>query len=167
MSTLNIMLSVAITFEAAIQNNLTKSWRFLREMFVVGFCYSETIVSGIRSNFTYGRSSRLQVFFKICKTFRPAALLKKFQYRFFNVKFAKLLRTPFLRNTSGGCFCYDSETYGMGNFICQFKLYTILINLVNVNQLIYRVQENTLKIKILNKCLKSHLFICLFSNNRN
>ena len=44
MSTLNIILSVAITLEAVIQNNLTKSWRFLREISTVGFRYSETIV---------------------------------------------------------------------------------------------------------------------------
>ena len=50
-------------FEAAIQNNLTKSWRFSREMFVVGFRYSESIVFGIRSNFTYDK--QMQVFFKI------------------------------------------------------------------------------------------------------
>ena len=51
--TLNIFLSVAITLEAAIQNNLSKSSRFSREIPVVEFRYSETIVSGIYSNFTY------------------------------------------------------------------------------------------------------------------
>ena len=52
-------------FEAAIQNNLTKSWRFSREVSVVGFRYSKTIVFGIHRNFTYDSSSRSQVFFKI------------------------------------------------------------------------------------------------------
>ena len=52
-------------FEASIQNNLTNSWRFSTEMSVVEFRYSETIVFGIYSNFTYDRSSRSRVFFKI------------------------------------------------------------------------------------------------------
>ena len=34
-------------FEASIQNNLTKYWRFSAEMSVVGFRYSETIVFGL------------------------------------------------------------------------------------------------------------------------
>ena len=58
MPTLNIFLSVGMTLEVGIQDNLTKSWRFSREMFVVGLRYSETIVFGIYSNFTYDRSSR-------------------------------------------------------------------------------------------------------------
>ena len=52
-------------FEVAVQNNLTKSWIFLREISVAGFRYSETIVFGIHSNFTYDRSSLSKVFFKI------------------------------------------------------------------------------------------------------
>ena len=37
---------------------------------------------------------------------RPVTLLKKrLWYRCFPVNFAKFLRTPFLQNTSGGCFC--------------------------------------------------------------
>ena len=37
---------------------------------------------------------------------KPATLLKKWPWhRCFPVNFAKLLRTPFLQNTSGGCFC--------------------------------------------------------------
>ena len=40
--------------------------------------------------------------FKFCKDWRPATLLKKrLQHRCFPVNFAKFLRTPFLRNTSG------------------------------------------------------------------
>ena len=30
---------------------------------------------------------------------------KRLQHRCFSVKLAKFLRTPFLKNTSGGCFC--------------------------------------------------------------
>ena len=40
MLALNVFLSFAITLESAIQNNLTKSWRFSREMSWVEFCYS-------------------------------------------------------------------------------------------------------------------------------
>ena len=40
MLTLNVFLSFAITLEAAIQNNFTKSWRFSKEMSVVEFRYS-------------------------------------------------------------------------------------------------------------------------------
>ena len=37
---------------------------------------------------------------------RPATLLKKsLWHRWFSVGFAKFLRTPFLQNTPGGCFC--------------------------------------------------------------
>ena len=78
MPTLNMFLSVAITLQAAIQNNLTKSWRFSREISVVGCCYSETIVFGIHSNFTYGGSSRLKVFFK---TGVPKKFLRNLFYR--------------------------------------------------------------------------------------
>ena len=40
MLTLNVFLSFGITLETAIQNNLTKSRRFSREMSLVEFCYS-------------------------------------------------------------------------------------------------------------------------------
>ena len=60
------------------------------------------------------------------------------------------------------------------NFIClliltsfQFELYMVIINLVKVNHLIYCVHEKTPKIKRFIQYIKSHLFICLFSNNRN
>ena len=98
---------------------------------------------------------------------------KRFRYRFFTVKFAKYLRTTFLRNTSGGCFCYDSETNNIVKLICllilisfQFKLHTILINLIKVNHITYRVQEKIPKIERF-QYVKSYLFICLFSNNMN
>ena len=72
------------------------------------------------------RSSHLQMFFKIAvrknfvnfigkhlywslflikfQTQRLATLLKRHQHRCFPVKFAKILRTPILQNTLGGCF---------------------------------------------------------------
>ena len=54
------------------------------------------------------RGSRPEVF---CKKGipRPVTLVKKsLQHRCFPVNFAKFLRTPFLKNTSGGCFCTKS-----------------------------------------------------------
>ena len=53
MPTLNIFLSVVTTLKANIQNSLSKSWRFSKEISVVEFRYSETIVFGIHNKFTY------------------------------------------------------------------------------------------------------------------
>ena len=53
MLTLNMNLSVAITLEGAIKNNLSKSRKISREISAVEFRYSEIIVFGIHSNFTY------------------------------------------------------------------------------------------------------------------
>ena len=99
--------------------------------------------------------------------------IRKRHQHFFTVKFAKFLRTHFLRNISSGCFWYDSETYNMVKLICllilisfQFKLHMILINLIKVNHLTYCVQEKIPKIKRF-QYVKSYLFICLFSNNMN
>ena len=116
--------------------------------------------------------SKKKVFLK--NGFQTCNFIKKrFWYRFFTVKFAKFLRTHFLRNTSSGCFWYDSETYNMVKLIYllilisfQFKLHMILINLIKVNHLTYCVQEKIPKIKRF-QYVKSYLFICLFSNNMN
>ena len=145
------------------------------------FRWSETIIFGVHSNFTYDRSSHWQVFFEISvpKNWLSGQQFfkKRFQHRCFTVKYAKFLRTSSLWKTSCGCFCYDSETYHMVNFICllilvsfQFKLYIILINLVNIYHLIYRIQEKAPKIKKTtkkNQYTKSYLFICSFNSNRN
>ena len=128
MLALNVFLSFAITSEAAIQINLTKSWRFSREMSLVQFCYSMKLqyssmvtVKPLPLGFTVilpiteavvRRCFSKQVFLK--NGFQTCNVVKKrFRYRFFPVRFAKFLRTPlFLWNTtSGGCFWYDSETY--------------------------------------------------------
>ena len=53
MLNLNMNLSVAITFEATIKNNLSKSRKISREISAVEFRYSEIIVFEIYSNFTY------------------------------------------------------------------------------------------------------------------
>ena len=52
MPTFNIFLSVAITLAAVIQNNLSKSQGFSREISVVELRYSGTIVFGIHFGFT-------------------------------------------------------------------------------------------------------------------
>ena len=125
---LNMFLSVAITLEATIQNNPTESWRFSREMSVMVLRYSETIFFGIRSNFTYDRSrySSRQV---LSKTGLQTCnfIKKRFQYRCFPVKFAKLLQIPFLPDNSSGYFCYDSETYDMIKLYLSVYLYLFLL----------------------------------------
>ena len=43
---------------------------------------------------------------KTLKVQGPGTLLKeRLWHRYFPVNFAKFLRTPFLQNTSGDCFC--------------------------------------------------------------
>ena len=53
------------------------------------------------------RSSRSQIFFKIgaLNSFAIFWINKSLQYRYFPVNIAKFLKTPFLQNFSGGCFC--------------------------------------------------------------
>ena len=52
-----------------------------------------------------GNHLRQSLFFNKVAGLRPAALLKKRLWnRCFSVNFARFLRTPFLQNTSGGCF---------------------------------------------------------------
>ena len=51
--TLNMFLSATITLEAAIQNNLSKSRRFSRDISMVEFRCNGAIVFGIHSNITY------------------------------------------------------------------------------------------------------------------
>ena len=53
MPTLNIYLSVAITLEAAIKNNPSKSRKFSSEISAVEFRYSKIIAFGIHTNFVY------------------------------------------------------------------------------------------------------------------
>ena len=82
------------------------------------------IAKSLRTAQNTSRSSRLQMFFTLksfanfkrkhlcwslfLKNLQAEGLqlyLKRLQYRYFPVKFAKFLRTPFLQNTSGECFC--------------------------------------------------------------
>ena len=64
-------------------------------------------------NFTKFTGKHLcqRLFFNKIADLRSATLLKKkLWHRCFPVNFAKFLRTPFLQNTSGGCFWYAIET---------------------------------------------------------
>ena len=132
MLALNVFFSFAITLDAAIQNNLTKSWRFSREMSLVQFRCSmklqlsfTVIVKPLSLGFTVilllteavvRRCFSKQMFLK--NGIQTCNFVKKrFRHRFFPVKFAKFLRIPFLRSISGGCFWYDSETYDMVLFV--------------------------------------------------
>ena len=64
-------------------------------------------VKGVLRNFTKFTGKHLcqSLFFNKVAGLRPATLLKKrLWHRCFPVNFVKFLRTPFLQNTSGGCF---------------------------------------------------------------
>ena len=50
MPTLNMYLSAAITLEAAIKNNLSKSQKFSREISAVEFCYVKALSFGLTLN---------------------------------------------------------------------------------------------------------------------
>ena len=63
---------------------------------------------GILRNFAKfsGKHLCLGLSFDKIPGLRPATLLKeRLWHRCFLVNFEKFLRTPFLQNTSGGCFC--------------------------------------------------------------
>ena len=82
---------------------------------------------GVLRNFTKftGKHLRQSLFFNEVAGLRPATLLKKRLWRrCFPVNFAKFLRTPFLRNTSGRlllirllsalhCYCGGNVKYGL------------------------------------------------------
>ena len=62
---------------------------------------------GVLGNFAKftGKHMCQRLFFNKVAGLKPATLLKKsLWHRCFPVNFAKFLRTPFLQNTSGGCF---------------------------------------------------------------
>ena len=60
------------------------------------------------------------LFFNKVAGLRPATLLKKrLWHRCFPVNFANFLRTPFLQNTSGGCFCQSTMTVATSSIYHQ------------------------------------------------
>lgn len=96
---LALMLTLIMPFSVAISrhpDDLSKSWTFSREIYLVELRYSETIIFGIHSNFT--NDSEI---YDIVKLYYD---------------FLKL--------------CSSILVFS------EFKLYIILINLVNVNLLI-------------------------------
>ena len=69
---------------------------------------------------------------------RPATLLKKrLWHRCFPVNFAKFLRTPFLQNTSGGCFWILLFTFAKVRCGAIFISWYIFINRSKVLSDIY------------------------------
>ena len=75
-------------------------------------------IKGVLSNFAkfIGKHLCQSVFFNKVAGLRPATLLKKrLKRRCFPVNFTKFTRTPFLQNTSGGCFWIESLTLATGN----------------------------------------------------
>ena len=76
---------------------------------------------GILRNSTKFTGKQLRqslVFNKVAGQARPATLLKKrLWHRCFSVNFVEFLRTPFLWNTSGGCFCLNIFNAKLG-YIC-------------------------------------------------
>lgn len=71
MPTLNTVLSVPTTLESTIQNNILKSWRFTKEIYVVEIRYSETIVFVIQSSFTYDSQiyNAMKIYLSLDSTF--------------------------------------------------------------------------------------------------
>ena len=65
---------------------------------------------------------------------RPATLLKKnLWHRCSLVNFAKFLRTPFLQNTSGGCFCHKK---GDIEFTSKLEFFFIFVMLTAVAKIL-------------------------------
>ena len=90
---------------------------------------------GVLSNFAKftGKYLCQGLLFNKVAGLRPATLLKKrLWHKCFPVNFTKFLRTPFLQNTSGGCFCstfgFQSNAYKesflvISHIIFIFKFY--------------------------------------------
>ena len=70
----------------------------------------------------------------------PSTLLKKsLWHRCFPVNYAKFLRTPFLQNSSGGCFCKlqvneknSLHTYSVMHFAFVFSEYIIFSEYITI-----------------------------------
>ena len=76
------------------------------------FIYSRSMknLQNISCCLIWSRSSRPEVFCKKCvlrnfTKFTGKHLCQRLWHTYFSVNFAKFLRTTFLQNTSGGCFC--------------------------------------------------------------
>ena len=61
---------------------------------------------------------------------RPANFIKKrLKHMYFHINFGKFLRTPILKNTANGCFCYDVSRVLL--YICQSYICNGFRNLCN------------------------------------
>ena len=102
---------------------------------ITGYFRPVNIAKFLRTDFLWNtsRSSRLQIFLKIgilksfanftgkhlywslfLKNLQAEGLQlhnKRLQHRCFPMKFVKFLRTPFLKNTSGNCFCFSGGCF--------------------------------------------------------
>ena len=79
---------------------------------------------GVLRNFTNftGKYLCQSLFFNKLADLRPATLLKKrLWHKCFPVNFTKFLRTPFLQNTSGGCF-YFLDIYGSQDIVFEHRV---------------------------------------------
>ena len=70
-----------------------------------------SVRKGVLRNFTKFTGKHLCQSLFLNGVARPATILKKgLWHRCFPVNFVKLLRTPFLQSTSGGCFCIFDDS---------------------------------------------------------
>ena len=84
-------------------------------------CSMKKGVLGNFTNFT-GKHLCQSLFFYTLADLRPATLFKKrLWHKCFPVNFTKFLRTPFLQNTSGGCF-YFLDIYGSQDIVFEHRV---------------------------------------------
>ena len=92
----------------------------------------------------------VSLFNKVAGSQAHKFIRKRLQHRCFHVKLAKFLRTPFLKNTSIGCFCNKSaikaKTFWKNKFyiILHFLSLWVFISIHNIGQsipLIFTLQH--------------------------
>ena len=93
---------------------------------------------------------------------QPATLLKKkFWHRCFPVNFAKLLRTPFLQNTSGRLLLFKLKSINSVDSLRYFSVTKMFIEILNI---LKKIQK---KIQRLGKvCSKQFFFLCFELKNK-
>ena len=126
-----------VSFSSRTFSNLNQLWFKCETLlfFLIIFYYISSI------------SSRPQMFLKVgvLKNFAnftgkhlwgPQAcnfIKKRLQHRCFPVKLAKFLRTPFLKNTSGGCFCTYC-THMTSHAIWVHEITDIMVSIKKINK---------------------------------
>ena len=97
----------------------------------------EVTLVKMRFQIKFLRSSRPEVFYKkgVLRNFAKVTgknlcqslfIKKRLWHSCFPVNFAKFLRTPFLQNTSGGCFCKRKKNTPLHLFWFCSKIYAIV-----------------------------------------